>query len=283
MKGYSQRVNRGGFTVASVHYTADPEKDTPEWLAKAKEGMSRSAWQREYEINYEELSGTPVYGDFDESKHVLGAGYEKSRPLIRGWDFGYRHPACVFAQIDSFDRLVVLDAIVGSDIPLHLWATRVLAHTRKKFPGCEKCEDYCDPAGSQKNDRGERSSVQILGDMGIYAAYSRSSIMRGIMLIQQLLLPRRDDKYGLVVSRECDDIIRSGFRGGYKFKEAREGFAPKEEPNKDGYYDHIFDALRYVVIMKFNFLTKTKEEISAEDAEWEKNLLATYDPLVGVR
>ena len=58
--GLSLVENRNGFAVLSVHYTADPDKDTLEWFEKTRKGYSEAKWRQEYEINYE-LSGSLVF------------------------------------------------------------------------------------------------------------------------------------------------------------------------------------------------------------------------------
>ena len=58
--GLSLVKNNNGFAVLSVHYTADPDKDTLEWFEKTRKGYSEAKWRQEYEINYE-LSGSLVF------------------------------------------------------------------------------------------------------------------------------------------------------------------------------------------------------------------------------
>jgi hypothetical protein len=57
---------------------------------------------------------------------------------------------------------------------------------------------------------------------------------------------------GLLVNRhpKAKDLV-DGFKGGYRYKETLQGKI-REEPDKDGFYDHIFDCLRYICTNLFN-------------------------------
>ena len=65
-------------------------------------------------------------------------------------------------------------------------------------------------------------------------------------------MPRSDGFIKLKVDSNCGLII-DGFLGGYCRDE------DTDEPVKDGYYEHIFDALRYLVCIIYN--QKTYEVI----------------------
>ena len=52
------RKNEGnGFVVASLHYSADPDKDD-EWKEQASQNMSEERWAREMEIDWNAAGGT---------------------------------------------------------------------------------------------------------------------------------------------------------------------------------------------------------------------------------
>ena len=78
------------FVGVMLHYSADPEKDNIKWIEQARQGISREAWEQEYELNIDISWGAPVFSEFNRRKHVKYLEFDPSYPLIRGWDFG-RH------------------------------------------------------------------------------------------------------------------------------------------------------------------------------------------------
>jgi len=53
-------------------------------------------------------------------------------------------------------------------------------------------------------------------------------------------------------------LLIDGFKGGLHYPEAREGRNQSEVYEKDGFYDHVFDAARYIASEVFN-ITGTKD------------------------
>ena len=44
------------------------------------------------------MKGRPVFEGFDPQIHMGEPVFDRTRTLVRGWDFGRRHPACVWLQ-----------------------------------------------------------------------------------------------------------------------------------------------------------------------------------------
>lgn len=234
------------FCVARVHYSVDPEKSTPDWIAKAKEGMSERGWNREYEISYDIFEGKPVYPLFTEQRHVTNLVYTPPGILYGGWDFGYHRPAFVVAQINAEDQFCIMGEVLGEDEGIKAFGSRVLQWRRAKFPGAEWI-DACDPAGDQRTDKAEFTSIQALNEIGIYPISRKSNIREGIEIIDQRMRMRTDGRVGFLIDPSCRVLI-DGFKGGYRYPVVREGMTEAENPQKDGYYDHLQDAMRYIAI-----------------------------------
>lgn len=245
MQGIRFSRNPGnGFAVLEVHYTADPAKRDPEWKARMSKGMTRRQWDQEYEMNWQLKAGQPIFAEFERQVHA--ATSLQLRPdaeLLRGWDFGYHRPACVFAQFNQADQLCILGAVIGKDVHILHFARQAL----KWFPDAKTVRDFCDPAGNQRSDKSERTSIEMLQSLGVYPEWHRTGIKSGVDLIRHLLFKRPDLRPGLLVDGGCEALL-DGFEGGYSYPEARPGQIASELPDKDGYYDHLFDALRYLVV-----------------------------------
>lgn len=197
-------------------------------------------WRRKYLLGQWGVvaPGAGVFAaDFDEQQHVRELRAVPGVPVIRGWDFGFHRPACVWVQIDAMDRVNVLHEVLGDKEPLRQFAKRVQEISKQRFPHVTEWDDYCDVAGNQKNDRGP-TAVQILVDeFGITPNFRKLGIHKTIegirLLLQQNLLR---------VDPACRWIVK-GLGGGYYYDPRK-----PDEPAKDGTYDHLFDALRYAVI-----------------------------------
>lgn len=239
------------FCVLRLHYTADPEKNKPEWIENAKRGISERSWNREYEIDYDTFEGKPVFEGFKEDLHIGHFEYEPmpTKYVYRGWDFGYHRPAVAIGWINEEDQLLVKREILGEDEGIKDFGTRVLNISNSEFPNA-KWLDACDPAGHQKTDKSEFTSVEVLNSIGIYPTSRPSNIQEKLEIVRQRLLRRNDGKVGMLVHPDCKRII-NGFKGGYRYPEEKEGQPFKEEPLKDNYYDNIFDAMEYLMT---NFL-----------------------------
>jgi len=245
--GFSIRRNRNGFCVARLHYLAHPDKRTPEWKAKTKQGYSSSQWAAEYEINWDVQLGKAVYPDFDANRHIRQLQAQKGKFLLRAWDFGYRHPACLLSQINDRDKWCWLREIIGEEETIEEFSQRVILICRQHFNKFD-FDDFCDPAGAQRSDLSVSTSVEVLNTKGIYPVYQSSLIDDGLDLIRQKLLIQPDGDPGLLISEEHCPIAVAGFRGGYHYREPTTSNPEPKNPAKDGLYDHIMDCGRYTAI-----------------------------------
>lgn len=186
--------------------------------------------------------GRAVYPQFRRGPYIRNVDYVRSLPIIRGWDFGYNHPFCVWMQVIG-TQVRVLAECMGKQIYLDDFVNQmVMPRQLELFGDPYAIADYCDPRGSDQSDKGI-TSVQILNSLGIYPRYRRTTINEGIRYIKGLLDTVKEDtkEPNFLIHPRCVNLI-DGLNGGY----ARED--GKEDPKKDGYYDHGQDALRYACI-----------------------------------
>ena len=253
-----QKNPKNNFAVARLHYSADPVKADPRWAVETKKGMPEAGWQREYEIDYSLYAGKPVFQEFKYELNVRPLIVPPRSILYVGYDFGYHRPAVGISRINEFDQWEWIKAIIGKDEGIEAFGTRVLRFMMAEYPGC-KYIYASDPAGYQKTDKAEKTSIEVLESLGIYPVSRASPINEGIEIIRQKLLMRDDGKVGLLVNSTEEDLI-DGFKGGYRYPEAREGAGEKEEPLKDGYFEHIFDSFRYIAINFFSLVETGKQQ-----------------------
>lgn len=261
-----------GWRVVAVHYSADPEKrpgteSGDAWIRKKKNETSERDWKREYELDHTISEGDPFYATFNRSIHVRRCVYDDRRPLIRGWDFGRRHPAVVWAQLDEKNKVRVLYSEIYSNLTIYKLVPIVLAETNTRFPGA-KCVDYGDPAGKQETDKGATTAI-LLGTFKIHLVYRFSFVEEGTKMIDMKLLVQDDGLPGLLIDPTDNKELITAFESGYVFETSgKDGEGQqKNTPKKDGWFDNIMDALRYIFVNAFSMLPDSQAD---KDKAWEK-------------
>ncbi len=258
MQGISVRHNKNGFCICQVHYSANPEKATGEWKERTKRGMPSDSWDQEYEIDFSKELGKRYYSDFSRGTHVRPLLYNYESTLYVGLDYGYHHPCAVFTQMDLQDRWCILKALMGSDITIRKFAPVIIQRINEWFPKA-KPTYYGDPAGNQKTDKDEKTTVQILSSEFHIRVQSRpSNYTERKEIIAGKLTTLIDDKPALLINDDPDcEIIIDAFNGGYHYPEQKEGRPEKDVPEKDGYYDHTMNALEYIAVNLFRPFKRT--------------------------
>ncbi len=196
-----------------------------------------------------DLKGRPVFGNMfhsgGQAPHVEKAlKYNPFRPLLVGMDFGWHHPAAVFFQIDDKGCVNILSEHLGKEVSAERFAQDVWDQVQKNFPRVPRhhVRFFGDPAGAQRSDKGD-TTFAILAKQGIRVGHRVMPIETGLDLIRDLLREIRGSRPRLQAHPRCKDLIKA-FLGGYYYDTMRGG-GVRMEPKKDGYYDHLVDALRY--------------------------------------
>lgn len=271
MQGYTAHENELGIWAIRLHYSASEEKnpfhDDPEkaalaqtWLTRAKQLYpDPTQWAQEFEINWWIAAGTRVYPEFNESLHTLPVdGYREREVVYRAIDFGWHAPACLFAQIDSQDRLVVLKEIIGKEETTKEFAQKIIKQSAQWFPdnpsirGKTRFRDFCDPAGQKVNagasEKSEVRDVEILNALGIFPSWEYGwSRKDGRSLVHQLLQTRVDGTPSLYVNAAGCPVLMQGFLGKYVYPPRKGGMAHDEPDENMHPWADAHAALRYLV------------------------------------
>lgn len=184
--------------------------------------------------------GKPVFQEFDPRVHVEDLVPLRTLPIVRGWDFGWHHPACLWVQRTPTGHIHWLHELQGTDEELRSFARRVVQETERLFPRHE-VQDYCDIAGTQKNDRGP-TAVQVLrNEFGITPSCRKLGLHQSLERLRGLL---RTHVNGVPLLRLNTSLrlTRKAYAGGYYVN-------PKtQEPQKYTLYDNLIDAGRYATV-----------------------------------
>lgn len=102
--------DKNKFCIVSLHYTADPIKRDPDWIAEAKSGMQSAQWAKEMEIDYAALYGQRSFPEFasNKSKIIIPEPYPEfpyNHTFWGGFDYGMRSPS-------SFHVYTIMDDVI---------------------------------------------------------------------------------------------------------------------------------------------------------------------------
>lgn len=180
-------------------------------------------------------------GSFSTALHVRpDLPFLPNEALLRFWDFGFGHPACIWAQVDEYMRLRILREVLGENVEAKAFAEHCKGITNTHFPTATQVLDFGDPAAKQKKDTG--STLQVLDGQGINLIYMDGmSIEEGLRRMRFLLEQIWNTEPAVLISKAGAPLTVRMFQGGY-YKHKTTG-----KPVKDGFYDHLADALRYGV------------------------------------
>lgn len=248
IKGLHKRRTNTGFCVITLHYTADPEKTTPEWKKEAKKGfIHEDKWKKEYEIDYEALGGTKVYPEIEEFRKT---NYIPPRPIPDFWtryagiDPGTRNPTSVHLYaIDTLGNVYVYFEIYEKE--LHY---ADLARTLKEHPDFKRFHKniFIDPITATKvhhTKLGIKSFKEILEQEGIYTNPGNRDRLAGAEKIREYISSKR-----LYIFKNCPEMIKEldGLRyeewkgESLSHKNIKEEIVPKN--------DHAWSEMRYVLM-----------------------------------
>jgi hypothetical protein len=205
--------------------------------------------------------GRPFYQGFIESLHKKKLEPIKDRYIYRSFDYGYNFPFCSFHQLDAKGRWLIISEIMGREITIEKFGEYIKTYCAEHFPGFS-FQDFGDPAGLQKSDKSERTSVEILNSLGIYPVSKVSTYRERKEIIERKLSTLVEGIPMLQIDESCKIII-DGFLGGYHYpiRSKAQAYNPvvMEIPFRDGFYEHGLNSVEYFAVNMFSG-AETKED-----------------------
>jgi len=232
-----------GITVLRVPYTADPEKASSAWVARAKIGVPATAWAKEMEMDAQAGSGVAVFqGDYVPATHERALTRDPTRVLRTAFDFGSAYPARVWFQRTACGGCRVLASLVGHQQQLRPFLAASVAFELEVFGDLDAAQGaYCDPAGNQSKDDGDKS-VEVLRAHGFSPRWCGSTITEGLRAIADLLVTRQSDGEEMfAIDPRWNALLCQGLR--HQYKRGPDGTPLRVHPWID-----LIDALRYGVV-----------------------------------
>lgn len=226
----------------SFQYTTlEGEQVSEDEIEQAKQDLDLRTFQQEYEATFVNYSGM-IYYNFSRDKNIVEK-YSKNTGILHiGLDFNVDPMSAVVCVIEN-DRIFMID-----EIQIYSSNTNEICEEIKTRYKNVQIVVYPDPSARQrKTSAGGLTDLAILKNNGFdVRCRSTAPLVRDRINAVNSKLKNVNGKNSLFIVKSCKNAIKSIERQIYK-----EG---THIPDKDSGYDHMNDALGYLV--EYNFPLK---------------------------
>ncbi len=209
-----------------------------DFVERLKANYDPSLLKAYLEGEFVNLNTGQVYDRFDRFKHVIAdIPKVEHEPLRIGVDFNVGNMSAVIA-VRLGRQLLIIDEVAGAH------DTDALAQEiRRRFPD-RRIYAYPDASGGNRSTNASKTDIQILETYGFTNQSPRSNPpIRDRVAAVQALLENGKGEVRLQISANCKRTIECL---------ELQSYTEKGDPDKDAGYDHMNDALGYLVWREFN-------------------------------
>jgi hypothetical protein len=218
--------------------TVDNPHLPPDFIERLEANYDPSLLRAYLDGEFVNLTTGQVYDRFDRNKHVITELPDLDREALRiGVDFNVGNMSAIIA-VRLGDRLLVIDEISGAHDTDALGAEIVKRYPARRLYG------YPDASGGNRSTNATQTDIQILEHYGISNQSPRANPpVRDRVAAVQALLENGKGQIRLQVSDTCKRLIECL---------ELQSYTEKGDPDKDAGFDHMNDALGYLVWREFN-------------------------------
>lgn len=227
---------------SSFKYTTlEGEQVSQDEIEQAKQDLDLRTFQQEYEATFVNYSGM-IYYNFSRDKNIVEKYNKNSGILHIGLDFNVDPMSAVVCVIEN-DRIYMID-----EIQIYSSNTNEMCDEIRTRYKSKQIVVYPDPSARQrKTSAGGITDLAILKNFGFDVKCKNTApLVRDRINAVNSKLKNVNGKNNLFIVKSCKNAIKSIERQIYK-----EG---THIPDKDSGYDHMNDALGYLV--EYNFPLK---------------------------
>jgi len=220
----------------SFQYTTlDGGMVTKSEIEQAKSDLDQRTFRQEFEGTFENYSGA-IYYNFHPIDSVVDRQIDWTKPLHIGMDFNVSPMSAAVAQVER-DKLYFVDEVViyGSN------TDEMCEEIRNRYGTKLPIFIYPDPAARQrKTSAGGKTDLSILQNAGfdVKAKLRHTAVRDRINTVNSRLKDSKGIRH-IFISKYCKTLIKGLQRQTYK--------EDTNIPNKEDGFDHMNDALGYLV------------------------------------
>ena len=220
----------------SFQYTTlDGGMVTKSEIEQAKSDLDQRTFRQEFEGTFENYSGA-IYYNFHPVDSVVDRQIDWTKPLHIGMDFNVSPMSAAVAQVER-DKLYFVDEVViyGSN------TDEMCEEIRNRYGTKLPIFIYPDPACRQrKTSAGGKTDLSILQNAGfdVKAKLRHTAVRDRINTVNSRLKDSKGIRH-IFISKYCKTLIKGLQRQTYK--------EDTNIPNKEDGFDHMNDALGYLV------------------------------------
>lgn len=207
-------------------------------VEQAKQDLDIRTFQQEYEATFVNYSGM-IYYNFNRQSNIIEKYQKETAILHIGLDFNVDPMSAVVCVIVN-EKIIVVD-----EIQIYSSNTQEMCDEIKNRYKNKQIVVYPDPSARQrKTSAGGFTDLSILKNAGFDVKCKNTApLIRDRINAVNAKLKNVNGKNSLFIVKSCKNVIKSIERQIYK-----EG---THVPDKDSGYDHMNDALGYLI--EFNF------------------------------
>ena len=220
--------------------TADNPWLPPDFIERLQANYDPSLLQAYLEGQFCNLTTGQVYDRFDRAKHVITNIPDVSRePLRVGCDFNVGNSNAVIG-VRLGEKLLLIDEISGAH------DTDAMAQEIQRRADGRTVYIYPDASGGNRSTNASRTDIQILESYGFSNQSPKANPpIRDRVASVQALLENGKGQVRLQVAANCKRTIECL---------ELQSYTEAGDPDKDAGYDHMNDALGYLVYRDFSML-----------------------------
>lgn len=218
--------------------TADNPHLPPDFIERLEANYDSNLLRAYLDGEFVNLTTGQVYDRFDRAKHIISELPDTNRePLRVGVDFNVGNMSAVIA-VRLGGSLIVIDEISGAH------DTDAMAQEiNRRYPE-RRIYVYPDASGGNRSTNATQTDIAILESYGMSNQSPRANPpVRDRVAAVQALLENGKGQVRLTIHQRCKRLIECIELQSYN---------DKGEPDKDAGFDHMNDALGYLVWREFN-------------------------------
>ena len=209
----------------------------PDFIERLKANYDPSLLKAYLDGEFVNLNTGQVYDRFDREKHIIQSFDAGNEPLHIGVDFNIGNMSAVIA-VRTADKLIVIDEISGGHD-----TDAIGQEIKRRYPH-RQLYAYPDASGGNRSTNATRTDIEILSSYGFSNQSERSNPpVRDRVAATNAALENGKGQVRVQITENCKRTIECLELQSYK---------DDGTPDKDAGYDHMNDAIGYMIWRLFN-------------------------------